>query len=77
MPSPAAFVQVPAVTAQLGQVTSAKQTWPLQPAVNAGISVNGATAPVGGLALCVKEIRTTLLPLLPVRVMSKHFTGPV
>ena len=33
-----------AVTAQLGQVTSAKHTWPIQPFVNAGISLNGATA---------------------------------
>jgi len=70
-------VQVPAVTAQLGQVTSAKQTWPVQPAVNDGISLNGATAVAAGIALCVKPMRTTLLPLEPVSVMLKHFTGPV
>ena len=39
VPSPAALVHVPAVTAKLGQVTSAKQTGPVQPLVNAGISL--------------------------------------
>ena len=76
VPSPAALVQVPAVTAQLGQVTSAKQTWPVQPFVKAGISVNGATALAAGVALCVNPMRTTLPPLVPVSVMLKHFTGP-
>src|SRR4029078_3275231 len=54
VPSPAPLVHVPAVTAQLGQVTSAKQTWPIQPFVNAGISLYGETAVDGGDGLCEK-----------------------
>src|SRR3954470_22349944 len=70
------LLHVLAVTAQLGQVTSAKHTWPLQPLLNAGISVYGATAVGDGLALCVKPMRTTLPPLDPVSVMLKQVAGP-
>src|SRR3954467_2998454 len=73
VPSPAPLVHVPAVTAQLGHVTSAKQTGPVQPFVNAGISVYGETAVAGGDGLWEKPIRTGLPPLLPVNVMLKHF----
>src|SRR6266498_1662888 len=59
--------------AQLGQVTSAKQTWPIQPFMNAGISLYGDTASEAGVALCENEIRTALQALLPVSVMLKHF----
>ena len=77
VPSPAPLVHVPAVTAQLGQVTSAKQTGPVQPFVKAGISVYGETAVDGGDGLCEKPIRTGLPPLFPVSVMLKHFAGAV
>src|SRR5215467_14458688 len=54
--------------AQTGQLTPAKVIMPDHPLVNGGISVNGATAPDGGEALCVKPMRTTLPPLEPVSV---------
>ena len=57
-------------------MTSAKQTWPIQPLVNAGISLYGETASAAGVGLCENPIRTGLPPLLPVIVMLKHFTGP-
>ena len=62
---------------QLGHVTSAKHTVAVMPFVKAGYSLKGATAPDGGVALCVKPMRTTLPPLLPVSVMTKHFEEPV
>src|SRR5262245_4553960 len=77
VPSPVPLVQVPAVTAYAGQVASAKQTWPLQPFVNIGISLYGGTAFAGGVGLCEKPIRTGLPPLLPVSVMLKHLAAPV
>src|SRR5215831_4355489 len=76
VPMPTAFVHGFVVPAQVGQVTFAKSISPLQPLVKAGISWNGATAPEGGLALCVKPMRTTLPPLEPVIVIMKPFTGP-
>src|SRR5262245_53848291 len=71
VPMPAAFVHGLVVPAQVGQVTSENFTVPVQPLVNAPISVNGATAPCGGVALCVKPMRTTLPPVEPVIVILK------
>src|SRR4029079_10686507 len=57
---------------ELGQVTSAKQTWPIQPLVKAGISLYGETASAAGVGLCENPIRTGLPPLLPGIAMLKH-----
>ena len=81
VPSVPVLVQVAVATIggrdQLGHVTSAKQTVAVMPLVNAGYSLKGATAPDGGVGLCVKPMRTTLPPLLPVSVILKHFDEPV
>ena len=77
VPSRPVLVHVPGHRRPSWGTSRLRSTRPVMPAVNAGISLKGATAPDGGVGLCVKPMRTTLPPLLPVSVILKHFDEPV